>query len=74
MRRVQRRLMQRSDDNDASVRERLRDYHEKTQPIVDLFRRKELVVVVDGTRGSREIHDEIRRKLRLTIQLDARIV
>jgi adenylate kinase len=59
-------LIQRSDDNEVAVRERLRDFHEKTQPIVDLFRRKELVVVVDGTRAPREIHDEIRRKLGLS--------
>jgi adenylate kinase len=61
------RVVQRADDNDAAVRERLRDYYEKTQPIVDLFRRKELVVVADGTRTPLEIHDEIRQKLMLTI-------
>ena len=61
------RVIQRLDDNDAAVRERLEDYHSKTQPIVDLFRKKELVVVVDGTRAPREIHDEIRQKLKLTI-------
>jgi len=65
------RLIQRSDDNDAAVRERLRDYHEKTQPIIDLFRRKELVVVVDGTHAPREIHDEIRQKLGLMIAPEA---
>jgi adenylate kinase len=62
------RVIQRADDNDAAVRERLRDYHEKTRPIIDLFRLKELVVVVDGTRTAREINDEIRQKLKLTIQ------
>jgi len=60
-------LIQRSDDNDQAVRGRLQDYHEKTHPIVDLFRRKELVVVVDGTRAPREIHDEIRQQLKLKI-------
>jgi adenylate kinase len=43
-------LIQRSDDNLAAVQARLREYHEKTQPIVDLFRRKELVIVADGRR------------------------
>jgi len=61
------RLILRPDDNDAAVHERLRDYHGKTQPIVDLFRRKELVVAVDGTRTPGEIHDEIRQKLNLVI-------
>jgi len=58
-------LVQRSDDNETAVRARLADYHEKTQPIVDLFRRKELVVVTDGTRGSREIHEDLRSQLHL---------
>jgi len=61
------RLTLRSDDNEAVVHERLRDYHDKTQPIVDLFRRKELVVVVDGTCPPRDVHDEIRQKLNLSI-------
>ena len=59
------RLVQRPDDNEAAIRARLRDYHEKTQPIVDLFRRKELVAVVDGTQPPAELQDEIRRQLRL---------
>jgi adenylate kinase len=61
------RVIQRADDNDVAVRERLRDYHEKTRPIVDLFRRKELVVLVDGTHTAREIHEEIRQKLKLAV-------
>jgi len=60
-------LIQRSDDNDRAVRARLQDYHDKTHPIVDLFRKKELVVVVDGTRPPREIHEEIRQQLKLKI-------
>jgi adenylate kinase len=59
------RLIQRADDSEAAVHARLRDYHEKTQPIVELFRRETLVVVTDGTRKPQEIQDDIRRQLRL---------
>lgn len=62
------RLTLRPDDNDAAVDARLRDYHEKTQPIVELFRKKELVVVADGTRHPQEIHDDIRSQLRLDLR------
>jgi adenylate kinase len=58
-------LIQRFDDNDAAVRARLAEYHEKTRPIVDLFRQKELVIVVDGTRTPEEVHHDIRSQLKL---------
>ncbi|HLA76915.1 MAG TPA: nucleoside monophosphate kinase [Vicinamibacteria bacterium] len=59
------RLVLRADDTPEAVRERLRDYHEKTKPILDLFRRKEIIVAVDGTREAREIQEELRRGLKL---------
>jgi adenylate kinase len=58
-------LLQRPDDNEEAVRTRLIDYHEKTRPIVELFRTKELVVVVDGNGHPDEIHRHIRRELAL---------
>lgn len=59
-------LVVRSDDNPESVQARLRDYHAKTEPILDLFRRKELIVVVDGTQTIAEVQEGIRRGLGLT--------
>src|SRR6516225_6825219 len=53
-------LTARPDDTPEAVQARLRDYHAKTRPILELFRRKELVVVVDGTRPA----DEVQRDLR----------
>lgn len=57
------RLVQRQDDTPEAVDARLRDYDEKTRPILELFRRKELVVSVDGARGPEEVQREIRRRL-----------
>ena len=56
-------LVARPDDNPDAIRGRLRDYHESTRPIVELFEHKELVVKVDGTRGPDEVQAEIRSKL-----------
>jgi adenylate kinase len=56
-------LIARPDDTPDAVRARLQDYHAKTRPILELFRRKELVVVVDGTRSVAEVQQELRRQL-----------
>jgi adenylate kinase len=56
-------LIARPDDTPDAVRARLEDYHAKTQPILELFRRKELVIVVDGTRSVAEVQRDLRRQL-----------
>jgi adenylate kinase len=56
-------LTARADDTPEAVQARLQDYHGKTQPILDLFRRKELVVVVDGTRSPAEVHQDLLDRL-----------
>jgi len=58
-------LVARGDDTSAALRERLHDYHAKTEPVLDLFRRKELIVSVDGTRSASEVQTEIRKLLGL---------
>lgn len=60
-----RKLVLRADDSPQAVRDRLRDYHEKTKPILDLFRRKEIIVAADGTRAPAAIQEEIRKGLGL---------
>ena len=56
-------LIARADDTPEAVQSRLQDYHTKTRPILELFRRKELVVVVDGTRCPTEVHQDLLRHL-----------
>jgi adenylate kinase len=58
-------LVARADDTAEAVSERLRDYHAKTRPILDLFRRKELIVNVDGTKSAAEVQQNLRRHLEL---------
>ena len=38
----------RADDRPETIRERLRVYREKTEPLIDFYRRRELVADVDG--------------------------
>ena len=46
-------LVHREDDNPEALAVRLKEYHEKTKPVLDIFRRKEFVAVVDATRPPR---------------------
>ena len=59
------RLVSRADDTPEGIAERLRAYHDKTAPMLELFRRKDLVRAVDGTKTVDEIQAEIRSVLRL---------
>ena len=59
-------LVLRADDTPEAVRDRLRDYEQKTKPLLDLLRRKEMIVAVDGTRAPAVIQEEIRKGLGLT--------
>jgi adenylate kinase len=58
-------LITREDDTEEALVVRLREYHEKTDPVLDLFRRKEYVAVIDATASKEEIQQEIRDKLGL---------
>jgi adenylate kinase len=58
-------LTTREDDNEQALTVRLKDYHEKTNPVLDLFRRKEYVISVDARPDPNTIQQEIRLKLGL---------
>src|SRR5579872_4139609 len=49
------RLMQRPDDNEATVAERLRVYAEKTAPLIDFYRARGLLRVIDAHGGVDEV-------------------
>ncbi len=42
-------LVPRDDDTEEAVEGRLRDYRQQTEPVLDLFARKELIVTADGS-------------------------
>ena len=53
------RLETRKDDKAVTVRDRLSIYHETTQPVVDFYRRKNLLKTVDGIGDMPEITKKI---------------
>ncbi len=58
-------LVSREDDTEDALATRLRDYHEKTNPVLDLFRRKEFVVSIDACPDKLTVQQAIRDKLNL---------
>jgi adenylate kinase len=56
-------LIQRPDDLKESVMNRLRIYKNKTQPLLDYYEDKDLLLVIDGENPSDEVFDEILKKL-----------
>jgi adenylate kinase len=53
-------LVSREDDTEEALAARLRDWHEKTDPILDLLRRKERVVTVNASASVEAVQHEIR--------------
>jgi adenylate kinase len=58
-------LVTREDDTEEALAVRLRDYHEKTDPVLTLFRRKEYVVVIDAMPDKDTVQQIIRERLGL---------
>ncbi len=54
-------LVQREDDREEVVRERIRVYREQTEPIVEFYRGKGILEVVDGVGSPREVFSRIQR-------------
>lgn len=58
-------LVRRADDTEQALANRLRDYHSKTNPVLELFGRKEFVVTVDARPEREAIQKAIRTELGL---------
>jgi len=58
-------LATREDDTEEALAVRLRDYHQKTNPVLDIFRRKEYVITVDARPAAEQVQQAIRARLAL---------
>jgi adenylate kinase len=57
------RLVQRDDDKPETVRKRLAVYHDQTEPLIEWYDDKDLLMRFDGGRSPDEVHGLIRAKL-----------
>ena len=58
-------LITREDDTEEALAVRLRDYHDQTNPVLEIFRRKEYVYTVDARPAPQVIQQQIRQWLGL---------
>jgi adenylate kinase len=58
-------LVRREDDTEDALATRLRDYYDKTNPVLDVFRRKEYVVTIDARPDRVTVQQSIRKELAL---------
>ncbi len=56
-------LYQRDDDKEEAVRRRLEEYREKTEPLIQYYQERGLLVDIDGDRPMEEVMASIRRVL-----------
>lgn len=56
-------LVQRSDDKEDVVRERLVAYHNQTQPLVEYYSRQGILYAIDGEQSVDEVFEKIRQVL-----------
>ncbi|MBI3679325.1 MAG: nucleoside monophosphate kinase [Acidobacteria bacterium] len=55
----------RADDNPEALEMRLKEYYQKTRPLLEMYRRKGILLSVDATRTIEVIYSEIRQRLGL---------
>lgn len=59
-------LIRRNDDDPATVEKRLTVYHEQTQPLIEYYKGKGLLVEVDGTKDLKEVSKSIMATLEMS--------
>jgi len=60
----------RSDDNEETIRRRLRVYHDTTAPLLDFYRQRGILSEIDGTGTVDEVTDRIRSVLDPIVSAD----
>jgi adenylate kinase len=65
-------LIVRDDDKPDVIKNRLAQYREKTEPLIDYYDERGLLRRFDGTRSATEVHDHIRATL-ATLRLEERL-
>jgi len=56
----------RADDNPEALRVRLREYHDKTKPLLDLYGEKDMLITVDGSKSISEVYTTLAREIGLS--------
>jgi adenylate kinase len=66
------RLIQRDDDKPEVIKNRLRVYHEQTEPVAAYYDEQGVLRRIDGTREAADVHDHIRAVI-ATLRLEENV-
>jgi len=58
-------LIQREDDNVESITNRINVYKEQTEPLIDFYKHKNLLKVIDGEGKITDVYDRVIKTLEL---------
>ena len=56
-------VIQREDDKEETVLNRINVYEEQTQPLIDFYKKRDLLFTVDGTLSITQVFEEIEKEL-----------
>lgn len=56
-------LIQREDDNPETIMNRLKVYHEQTEPLREYYNKENLLIPLDGTKPLNDLYAEIKKSL-----------
>lgn len=56
-------LIQRKDDDEEVIKRRVELFHSTTEPVIDYYKNKVKVIIVDGTRSIKEVSEDILEQL-----------
>lgn len=66
------RLIRRKDDQPAIVHERFREYYRLTHPLVDYYRKKKLLRVINGDQEPEKVYGEVKKVLQPSVGRESR--
>ncbi len=55
----------RSDDNESTIRKRLKIYNETTQPLIGYYKNQSILEYIEGNRDLNQISNDIKQKMAL---------
>lgn len=56
-------LIQRSDDNEATLKRRLDAYHKNTTPVLNFYKKKNILSVIDAAKSSNDVWAQVKAAL-----------
>ena len=63
---MKRRLLERNereDDNEASIKQRIRTFNYETKPLIEYFRNRGKITIFDGMKSKEELHADVKKEI-----------